>query len=50
MSLVVCRIQPSVNAAYQKNAVPIPVSLKALYGKIDVSDRSLSTPDFGVIP
>jgi IS4 transposase len=35
MSLVVCRIQPSVNAAYQKNAVPISVSLKALYGKIE---------------
>jgi IS4 transposase len=35
MSLVVCRIQPSVNAAYQKNAVPINVSLKALYGKIE---------------
>ena len=35
MSLVVCRIQPSINAAYQKNAVPISVSLKALYGKID---------------
>jgi len=25
MSLVVCRIQPSINAAYQKNAVPICV-------------------------
>src|SRR5882757_9992471 len=35
MSLVVCRVQPSVNAAYQKNAVPINVSLKALYGKIE---------------
>jgi IS4 transposase len=35
MSLVVCRIQPSINAAYQKNAIPIPVSLKALYGKIE---------------
>jgi IS4 transposase len=35
MSLVVCRIRPSINAAYQKNAVPLPVSLKALYGKID---------------
>ena len=23
MSLVVCRIRPSINAAYQKNAVPI---------------------------
>src|SRR4051794_34931299 len=35
MSLVVCRIQPSVNAAYPKNAVPIGVSLQALYRKID---------------
>jgi len=35
MSLVVCRIQPSINAAYQKNAVPICVSLQALYRKID---------------
>jgi IS4 transposase len=34
MSLVVCRIQPSVNAAYHKNAVPIGVSLKAFYGKL----------------
>jgi IS4 transposase len=34
MSLVVCRIQPSINAAYQKNAVPINVSLQALYRKI----------------
>jgi IS4 transposase len=35
MSLVVCGIQPSINAAYTKNAVPINVSLKALYGKIE---------------
>ena len=35
MSLVVCRIQPSINAAFVKNSVPISVSLKALYGKID---------------
>lgn len=34
MSLVVCRIRPSVNAAYQKSAVPIGVSLTALYGKL----------------
>jgi IS4 transposase len=34
MSLVVCRIQASVNAAYQKSAVPINVSLKAFYGKL----------------
>ena len=35
MSLVVCRIQPSINAAYQKNAVAINVSLQALYRKIE---------------
>jgi IS4 transposase len=35
MSLVVCRIQPSINAAYQKNAVPISVSLQALYRKLN---------------
>jgi IS4 transposase len=35
MSLVVCRIQPSINAAYQKDVVPISVSLQALYRKID---------------
>jgi IS4 transposase len=35
MSLVVSGIQPSINAAYTKNAVPINVSLKALYGKIE---------------
>ena len=34
MSLVVCGIQPSINAAYTKNAVPIDASLQALYGKI----------------
>ena len=34
MSLVVCRIRPSINAAYQKSAAPINVSLPALYGKI----------------
>ena len=35
MSLVVCGIRPSINAAYVKNAVPIHVSLGALYRKID---------------
>src|SRR4051794_627411 len=40
MSLVVCGIRPSINAAYAKNAVPINVSLAALYGKI----RRIETP------
>jgi hypothetical protein len=34
MSVVVCGIQPSINAAYAKNAVPITTSLTALYRKI----------------
>ena len=34
MSLVVCRIRPSINAAYQKNAVPINVC-SHVYGKIE---------------
>ena len=33
MSLVVCRIRPSINAAYQKNAVPINVSLPSALRK-----------------
>src|SRR5512135_2292985 len=40
MSLVVCRIQPSINAAYVKNAVPINVSLQALYRKIERIETS----------
>jgi len=35
MSLVVCRIQPAINAAYQDKAEIIPVSVQALYGKVD---------------
>ena len=35
MSLVVCRIQPAINAAYQANAEILDVSLRAVYGKID---------------
>ena len=35
MSLVVCGIRPSINAAYAKNAVPIDASLTALYRKIE---------------
>jgi IS4 transposase len=34
MSLVVCCIRPSINAAYQKRAVPLEASLTALYGKL----------------
>jgi IS4 transposase len=35
MSVVVCGIRPSINAAYKKNAVAINTSLTALYNKID---------------
>jgi IS4 transposase len=35
MSVVVCGIRPSINAAYAKNAVPINTSLTALYRKIE---------------
>ena len=35
MSVVVCGIRPSINAAYAKNAVPINASLTALYRKIE---------------
>lgn len=35
MSVVVCGIRPSINAAYAKNAVPISTSLTALYRKIE---------------
>src|SRR3954452_18993847 len=35
MSVVVCGIRPSINAAYTKNAVAINASLTALYRKIE---------------
>lgn len=35
MSVVVCGIRPSINAAYAKNAVAINTSLTALYRKIE---------------
>ena len=34
MTLVACRVRPSINAAYQKNAQDIGVSLQAVYGKL----------------
>src|SRR6266511_1316154 len=34
MCLVVCRIRPSVHAAYQADPEQIPVSLRALYDKL----------------
>src|SRR3954454_2089544 len=41
MSLVVCRIRPSVHAAYQKGAVPVTVTLPALYGKIQRTEPAV---------
>src|SRR3954471_8872199 len=35
MSLVVCRIRPSINAAYQKLAPTLGVTRKAVYDKLD---------------
>jgi IS4 transposase len=35
MGLVVCRIQPALNAAYRDKAETLPVSIQALYGKVD---------------
>jgi IS4 transposase len=43
MSLVVCRIRPSINSAYQKGAVPVGVSLKAFYGKLARIEPAVGT-------
>ncbi len=42
MSLVVCRIQPAVHAAYQANAETLDASIKAVYDKIDRTEPVLS--------
>jgi hypothetical protein len=50
MSLVVCRIQPAIHAAYQAHAETIAASVQAVYGKLDrtaphrPSPRRRSTP------
>ncbi len=41
-SLVVCRIHPSHNAAYQANPTQVGVSLRALYDKLDHTEPALS--------
>jgi hypothetical protein len=43
MSVVVCGIRPSINAAYAKNAVPINAALTALYGKIERIETSVGS-------
>ena len=42
MSLVVCRIQPAVHAAYQANAETIDASIKAVYDKLDRTEPAIS--------
>ncbi len=42
MSLVVCRIQPSIHAAYQAHSETIDASVKAVYDKIDRTEPALS--------
>src|SRR5215210_7941318 len=42
MSLVVCRIQPSIHAAYQAQAETIDASIKAVYDKLDRTEPGLS--------
>lgn len=41
-SLVVCRIHPSHNAAYQADPASVGVSLKALYDKLDHTEPALA--------
>jgi IS4 transposase len=42
MSVVVCRIQPSIHAAYQARAETIDASIKAVYDKLDHTEPMLS--------
>src|SRR3954467_4037273 len=42
MSLVVCRIQPAIHAAYQAQAETLDASIKAVYDKLDRTEPALS--------
>jgi hypothetical protein len=42
MGTVVCRIRPSLHAAYQARPQPLPVSLKALYAKLERLEPGIS--------
>jgi len=42
MSLVVCRIQPAVHAAYQAHAETLDATVQAVYGKLDRTEPALS--------
>src|SRR5438874_5450326 len=41
MSLVVCRIQPAIHAAYQAHAETIDASIRAVYDKLDRTEPAL---------
>jgi hypothetical protein len=42
MGSVVCRIRPSLHAAYQARPQPLPVSLKAVYAKLERLEPGIS--------
>ena len=42
MALVVCRVQPSVNAAYQARREEVGVSVRALYDKLECMEPEIS--------
>jgi hypothetical protein len=42
MGTVVCRIRPSLHAAYQARSQPLPVSLKAVYAKLERLEPGIS--------
>ena len=42
MSLVVCRIQPAIHAAYQAQTETIEASLRAVYDKLDRTEPARS--------
>src|SRR3954454_1756579 len=44
MSAVVCRIRPSINAAYQKHAPLLGVTRKAVYDKLDRLGPAMARP------
>jgi hypothetical protein len=44
MALVVCKVQPSVSAAYRAMKDELPVSLTAVYEKLDGTEANVSAP------
>ena len=47
MSLVVCRIRPSIHAAYQKLAPVLGVTRKAVYDKLDRLEPEIGAASVG---